>query len=175
NISSKIGLDEKEILLWNKNKGSESAGNLKYALERAKIILWEGHCHVHTAFTPYDVYNVRKRYPGVKIIVHPECTKEVVDIADDFGSTSFIVKYVEEAPKGAVIAIGTEINLVARLANKHRDKKIVELKRSLCPNMYKIDLAKLLGTLENLNDYEVVVPEKIKNDARKALRKMLEV
>ena len=113
-------------------------------------------------------------YPDAKIVVHPECSKEVVELADAAGSTSFIVKYVENAPSGATIIIGTEINLINRLSIENPDKKVLELCYSLCPNMFKISPKNLLWTIKNIGKGNVVsVSGDIKADARIALDRML--
>jgi quinolinate synthase len=112
--------------------------------------------------------------PGARIVVHPECTQEVVALADACGSTGFIVDYVKNALLQTTIIVGTEINLVHRLAMEHPDKRVLELQYSLCPNMFRINLGNLLGTLENLGETHVVtVPEAVKTEARIALDRML--
>ena len=117
---------------------------------------------------------MREKFPEAKIVVHPECTQEVVALADAAGSTSYIVKYVENAPPDTTIIIGTEINLINRLAQEYPDKTVLELHHSLCPNMFKINLNNLLHTLENIGEYNVItVPEDIKADAGLALDRML--
>ncbi len=141
---------------------------------RSKLILWDGYCLVHTRFQLEHILRMKDRYSKAKIVVHPECTEEVVALADAVGSTSFIVKYVEDALPGDTIVIGTEINLVERLAMEHRGKKILALHRSLCPNMFKINLGNLLWTLENIGRINVVTEsEGIRADARLALDRML--
>jgi quinolinate synthase len=118
---------------------------------------------------------MREIHPEGKIVVHPECLEEVVLAADANGSTGFIVSFVEKAQAASTIIIGTELNLVYRLGLMHPDKKVLPLARSLCPNMYRINLNNLLYTLDNLeNDANrVIVPEDIKSDARAALERML--
>ena len=151
-------------------------GNSSKQIKEADVILWKGYCHVHTFFKPEHVLAVREKYPEAVIIVHPECIEEVVDMADADGSTGFIVKFVQEAKPGSTIVIGTEINLVSRLAMENPDKKIFELARSLCPNMYKINLRNLLWTLDNIGKINIVtVPEQIKIEAKVALERMLEI
>jgi len=168
------GFSEKEIILWQNSM--PLGGNTKEDLKNSKIILWDGHCHVHTFFTTDDIKDIRKKFEGVKVIVHPECPRDVLEASDEAGSTGFIVDYVSKAPKGSTIAIGTEINLVSRLAKSNKDKNIIELKRSMCPNMYKINLQNLLSTLKNIDTKEPVdLPLEIKKDAHIALKRMLEV
>ncbi|MFQ5455004.1 MAG: quinolinate synthase NadA [Nitrospirota bacterium] len=174
NIGKRIGIPEDEIIVWDPQKAK--GGNSISEIKRAKIILWNGYCHVHTWFVPEHIERVRKKYPDAAIVVHPECTEEVVDMADYYGSTNFICEFVENAPSGSSIAIGTEINLVSRLAKENPDKNIFELSRSLCPNMYKIGLEDLLWTLENIGDVNLVnVPVDIKKKARTALEMMFTI
>ena len=149
---------------------------------KAQVILWKGFCHVHTNFTVQHVAMTRENYPGVKIVVHPECTEEVVGVADAVGSTSFIAKYVDEAPPGSTIAIGTEINLTSRLADTYPGKTILTLSGQNCPlcvNMFRTSLADLAGCLGKLGDEshssEITVPDAIARDAKVALDRMLEL
>jgi quinolinate synthase len=134
---------------------------------------------VHARFTVEQIEKARADYPGIRVIVHPECTQAVVDAADDFGSTEKIVRVVEEAPPGTRFAIGTEINLVNRLARQHPDKPVFCLDPVVCPcsTMYRIHPAYLRWVLDNLLDGRVVnrivVPEEIKHWARVALDRML--
>lgn len=174
NTADKLGILDDELVLWDPKL--EAGGNEPDDYSNAKIILWKGFCHVHTWFKPRHIKNVRKKHPDVKVVVHPECTREVVKMADANGSTSFIVKYVDDAPPGSVIAVGTEINLVSRLAEGNPDKNVFELSRSLCPNMYKINLNNLCHTLEKLPDVNLVkVEEPTRSNALKALQNMLEI
>jgi quinolinate synthase len=174
NTGNRMGMAPEDMIVWNPEK--PLGGNTAEAIERARLILWDGFCLVHTRFTAADMTDMRARYPDAKIVVHPECTQEVVALADAVGSTSFIVKYVEEAPSGAVILVGTEINLIERLSRQHPDKTVLPLRRSLCPNMYKINPENLLDTLRHLGEKNVVtVPEEVKADARLALNRMLEL
>ena len=138
------------------------------------MILWDGFCLVHTRFKTKQIEAARKKYPEAKVIVHPECSQEVMAAADASGSTSGIVKYVNEAESGATIIIGTEINLVKKLASDLPEKTIIPLIDSMCPNMAKINLSNLLESLENIGAQNVVtVPENIKKDAFLALDRML--
>jgi len=172
NSGNKLGIKPDEMLEWDPEK--PLGGNSEEAIRKAKIILWNGYCLVHTRFRVEHVLKMRRKYPRAKIVVHPECSEDVVSLADAVGSTSFIVKYVEEAAKGETIIIGTEVNLVNRLALENPGKNIFELHYSLCPNMFRINLKNLLCTLENIGEVNViVVPEDIKADARLALRRML--
>jgi quinolinate synthase len=174
NTANALGISHDDAVVYDPE--DELGGLGAGALARARVILWKGYCHVHTHFRPEHVHEVRRRHPGVKVVVHPECTEDVVALSDGVGSTGFIVRYVEEARPGATIAIGTELNLVRRLATEHPEKKIFELARSLCPNMFRIDLRKLLWTLDHLGEVNLVtVPEAVAEDARRALERMLEI
>jgi len=174
NTADKRGIPQNELVLWN--PAEEMGGNEPEDYRKARVILWKGFCHVHTHFTPEHVRKVREEHPGVRVIVHPECVREVVKLADADGSTEFIVNYVKNASPGSVIAIGTEINLVERLARAHPDKKVFPLSRSLCPNMFKISLNNLCHTLENLpNVNRVIVEEPTRSEALAALKRMLEI
>ncbi len=169
-----MGIRPDEMILWNPKK--PLGGNTPDDIKKAKVILWDGYCLVHTRFQVEHVRKMREKFPEAKVVVHPECTQEVVAMADAVGSTSYIVKYVKDAPSDTTIIIGTEINLINRLALEYPDKKIFELYYSLCPNMFKINLKNLLWTLENVGKVNVVtVPEDIKVDARAALERMLDL
>ena len=172
NTGNQMGIPADEMIVWDPHQSL--GGNTPEAIRNARVILWDGYCLVHTRFKVEHVEKMRDRFPEGKIVVHPECTQEVVALADAAGSTSFIVKYVGEAPPGSTIIIGTEINLVKRLALEHPDKNVLDLHYSLCPNMFKINLENLLWTLENIGRVNVVrVPEVTKAGARLALERML--
>jgi quinolinate synthase len=177
NTGIKFGLKPEEMVIWDFSR--ESGGLTAEQIDKAKLILWKGHCHVHTNFKVEHVEQFRKEYPDGKIIVHPECPHDVVDLADANGSTKFIVDYCEQAPSGSVIAIGTEINLINRMAKTYPDKKIFELSGDTCPvcaNMYRTTLNDLAYTLENLDDIKPIrVTEPTKGEALVALEKMLEI
>ena len=148
-------------------------------LQRARMILWKGHCSVHGRFTRACVDDVRARIPGVNVLVHPECQHEVVTAADHVGSTEHIIKMVDEAPAGSAWAIGTELNLVQRLAKRHPDKTVVFLDKTVCfcSTMNRIDLPHLVWTLESLVEGNPVnriqVDEKTAREAKAALEQML--
>ena len=152
-------------------------------LRSAKIILWKGHCSVHQRFLPQHVDAVRAKYPGIQVIVHPECRWEVCQKADAMGSTERLIKLVSNAPEGSMFAIGTEIHLVNRLAKAFapKGKKIITLDDTgcLCTTMYRISPQHLAWALENLVAGRVVnriqVREDVKNWARVALDRMLEI
>lgn len=172
NVGYTLGLTPGEMIVWS--PGKPLGGNSPESVRKARMILWDGYCHVHTRFTVDHIDKMRREFPGAKIVVHPECTHEVVAAADASGSTSFIVKYVQDAPAGSTVVIGTEINLVHRLAHEYPGKKVLDLDNSLCPNMFKINLGNLLQTVSRLGEMNIVsVPEAIAADARLALDRML--
>ncbi|PKK83484.1 MAG: quinolinate synthase [candidate division Zixibacteria bacterium HGW-Zixibacteria-1] len=177
NTGIKYGLKPEEMVIWDFSR--EEGGMTKEQLDNARVILWKGHCHVHTNFKEEHVHEVRQQYPGVKIVVHPECPHEVVRLADAVGSTSFIVNFVRKQPAGTPIAIGTEINLINRLALENPDKKIFELSGQACPvcaNMYRTTLNDLAYCLENLDTMkQIKVPDRIRANTLLALQRMLEV
>jgi quinolinate synthase len=148
-------------------------------LRNAKMILWKGHCSVHGRFTKKSVDDVRARVPEVNVLVHPECTHEVVTAADHVGSTEYIIKMLDAAEPGSSWAIGTELNLVQRLANAHPDKNIMFLDKAVCycSTMNRIDLPHLVWTLESLVKGEVInqikVDEETAHYAKLALDQML--
>ena len=173
-LSSLSGGKELRSVTWDPY--SPGGGAVESCLRSADAILWKGHCHVHTLFSTDHVQAARARYPGCSVVVHPECRPEVVSLADGSGSTSFIKDFAESAPAGSIVVIGTEINMVSRLAKAMPERVIVPLARSLCPNMFRISPAKLLWTLENLGEVnEVFVPDDTARDARTALERMLSI
>jgi quinolinate synthase len=172
NTANQMGIARDEMIVWNPE--DSLGGNTPEAVKRARVILWDGYCLVHTRFQVQHILGMREKFPEAKIVVHPECTEEVVALADAVGSTSFIVKYVEKAPAHSTIIIGTEVNLVSRLAHENPEKTVLDLHYSLCPNMFKISPRNLLWTLENIGQVNVItVPEDTKADARLALNRML--
>ena len=152
-------------------------------LRAAKVILWKGHCSVHQRFLPEHVDKVRAKYPGIQVIVHPECRLEVCEKADALGSTERLIKIVQDAPAGSTFAIGTEIHLVNRLAKEFapQGKKIITLDDTgcLCTTMYRISPQHLAWALENLIEGRVVNRIQVRDDvkywARVALDRMLEI
>jgi quinolinate synthase len=156
-------------------------GNTPERLREAKFLLWKGHCSVHKRFTVEQIEAARAAHPDVRVIVHPECTLDVVQAADDAGSTEYIIKAVTAGAPGSVWAVGTEINLVRRLANELPDRTVVCLDDQICPcsTMYRIHPTFLCWVLERLVAGEVVnqvrVPDAVAEWARVALRRMLEV
>ena len=172
-------LEVKEIALWQREK---QMGDLSEdGIRNAKILAWNGFCPVHARFSSKDIDDLRERYPEIKIIVHPEVPEQVAQKADLIGSTSFIVKQIEDSPSGSVWGIGTEIHLVGRLAKQHPDKKIflIGTPICMCSMMDRISPQYLLWVLESLLEGEVVnrvkVPEKVKIAALKALNRMYEL
>ena len=172
-----LGLSLEDCVLWNPWK--EMGGLTREELERAKVILWRGHCSVHGRFSKDSIDDVRSRIPEVKILVHPECTHEVVTHADFVGSTEYIIKTIQAAPSGSAWAIGTEFNLVSRLAKAHPDKNIVYLDKTLCycSTMNRIDLPHLVWVMESLVAGHVVnqikVDSRVKKLSQLALERML--
>lgn len=150
------------------------------AWEKVKVILWKGHCSVHEKFNVQHIENLRKRDPEINIIVHPECTFDVVQASDFSGSTNYIINKINEAPAGSKWAIGTEMNLVQRIISEHSDKQIESLNPFMCPclTMNRIDLPHLLWSLEKLEAGEIVnhiaVPHNITRNAVLSLERMLE-
>lgn len=177
NVGRQMGIPDDRIVVWDFR--ADDGGIDPDRLRNARLILWKGHCHVHTNFKPEHVEEVRRRFPGVKVVVHPECVWEVVSRADAVGSTKFIVNYIDSQPPGSIIAVGTEINLINRMAHAHPDIRIFELSGQTCPvcaNMYRTTMADLANTVENLDVFDrIVVKDEIKADARLALNRMLEV
>ncbi|MCK5098859.1 MAG: quinolinate synthase NadA, partial [Desulfobacteraceae bacterium] len=172
NTANALGIPKDEMIVWDPEK--PFGGNTEESIKKAKVILWKGYCLVHTRFKVHDMKEMRSKYPEAKIVVHPECTEDVVALSDAVGSTSFIVNYVENAEPGATIIIGTEINLIERLDGEYDDKTIIPLKKSLCPNMFKINLENLLHTLDNIGKINIIsVENTIKKDAKIALDRML--
>jgi len=176
-IAIKLGINPDEIVVWDFSR--DDGGISEEEVDRAKVILWKGHCHVHTNFKAEHVHNVREKYPDVRVIVHPESPHEVARLADGSGSTAYIVNYCQEAPPGSTIAIGTEINLINRMAIEHPDKTIFELSGQTCPvcaNMYRTTINDLLYTLENYADIKPIsVSDPTRSEALLALEKMLQI
>jgi quinolinate synthase len=172
-----LGLELEDCVVYNPLK--PNGGLTREELRAAKMILWRGHCSVHGRFTAAQVEAVRARVPGVQVLVHPECTHEVVGQADLVGSTEYIIRTIEAAPAGSSWAIGTELNLVRRLAEAHPDKLITFLESTVCycATMNRIDLPHLVQTLESLVRGEVVnqitVEPTVAAHARTALDRML--
>jgi quinolinate synthase len=179
NTGLKMGIPEDEMIVWDPFK--PMGGHTPEAIRRSRVILWKGHCSVHTRFTPGQIQESRDKYPDVNVIVHPECTREAVDAADYVGSTEYIIKMVSEGAPGSAWGIGTEINLVNRLAKENPDKTVFCLDPIVCPcaTMYRIHPAYLLWVLDGLMAGLVINPIKVDGqtaiDARVALQRMLDV
>jgi quinolinate synthase len=173
----RLGFELTDCVVWNPWKAN--GGLTDDEIRSAKIILWRGHCSVHGRFTIENVNEMRGRVPGVQILVHPECQFEVVSAADVVGSTESIIKTIENAPQGSSWAIGTELNLVKRLAQDNPEKQITFLDKTVCycSTMNRIDLPHLVWAMESLVRGKVInqiqVPEKIAKAARVALERML--
>ena len=151
NTAFAMGVPLAQMPVWNPH-ADEFGGNTKEALLASKVLLWQGHCSVHAMFRAEHVDQFRAKFPGIKILVHPECTREVVAKADVYGSTGKIIREVEAAPLGTKWAIGTELHLVNRLKQEHPEQEIHFLSPvvCMCATMYRIDLAHLCWSLENL-------------------------
>jgi quinolinate synthase len=180
NTAWRMGFDpERDMVVWDPFR--PNGGNTPERLREAKFLLWKGHCSVHKRFTVEQIEAARANHPDVRVIVHPECTLDVVQAADDAGSTEYIIKAVTAGAPGSVWAVGTEINLVRRLANELPDRTVVCLDDQICPcsTMYRIHPTFLCWVLERLVAGEVVnqvrVPDAVAEWARVALRRMLEV
>jgi quinolinate synthase len=172
-----MGMSLDDCVVYNPHK--PGGGVTPERLRAARMILWRGHCSVHGRFSLDSVEDVRARIPGVNVLVHPECKHEVVRAADQVGSTEYIIKALEAAPAGSSWAVGTELNLVRRLAKAHPDKRIVFLDRTVCfcSTMNRIDLPHLVWALESLADGKVVnriqVDRETEANAKLALTRML--
>ncbi|WP_405580606.1 quinolinate synthase NadA [Streptomyces sp. NBC_01190] len=172
-----MGLSLDDCVVYNPHK--PGGGLTAEQLRNAKMILWRGHCSVHGRFSLESVADVRARIPGVNVLVHPECKHEVVTAADYVGSTEHIIQRLAEAPAGSAWALGTELNLVRRLAKAHPDKRIAFLDKTVCfcSTMNRIDLPHLVWTLESLADGTVVnriqVDAETEYFAKLALEQML--
>ncbi|MBV9663597.1 MAG: quinolinate synthase NadA, partial [Actinobacteria bacterium] len=165
--------------VWNPRL--DLGGNTEADLKAATLILWKGHCSVHQRFKVEHVEAARREQPGVQVVVHPECAHDVVALADQVGSTDYIIKAVDAAAPGTSLAIGTEIHLVQRLAAEHPDKTVFSLDPLICPcsTMFRIDDAHLAWVLEGLVEGEVrnriTVDADTAQWARVALERMLEI
>lgn len=177
NTAFELGIPLDQMAVWDPiNEQLEFDGNI----DAVKVILWKGHCSVHENFTVKNIEYVRQAKPHMKIIVHPECTREVVALADDNGSTKYIIDKIEASEKGSAWAIGTEMNLVNRLIQNHPDKEIISLNPYMCPclTMNRIDVPHLLWSLESIVENEQInriqVDSKTTNEAILALNRMLQ-
>ena len=177
NTGFEMGIPLDEMVLWNWRR--PDGGLTREQIERAKVILWQGHCSTHQRFSVEQIEKARREYPGINVIVHPECKWEVVQAADDSGSTEKIIKTVSSAPAGTSWAVGTEINLVNRLAHDNPDKTVFCLDPVVCPcsTMYRIHPAYLTWVLEGLVEGHVINEIRVDDETRKwslvALERML--
>jgi quinolinate synthase len=181
NTGYKLGIPLIEMVVWDPyllNGGLDAE-----RLRKARVILWKGHCSVHQRFLPEHVDNVRAKYPGIRVIVHPECRWEVCQKADGIGSTEGLLKMIREAPAGTMFAVGTEIHLVNRMGKEFaaQGKKVITLDDSgcLCTTMFRISPQHLCWALENLVEGNVVNQIKVRDDVKRwakvALDRMLEI
>ncbi|MFF2052298.1 quinolinate synthase NadA [Leifsonia sp. NPDC058194] len=177
NTAKAMGVPLEQMPLWNPRKAW--GGTDEQTLQDARVILWHGFCSVHKRFTVGQIENARAEFPDVRVIVHPECPMDVVDAADEYGSTDYIVKAIQAAPAGSTFAIGTEINLVQRLAAQFPQHTIFCLDSVVCPcsTMYRIHPGYLAWVLEGLVRGEVYnqvsVAADVAEPARVALERML--
>lgn len=176
NTAADLGVGLDEMAIWN-----PISDTLEYEgdFSKIKVILWKGHCSVHENFTVRNVIDIRHQFPDMKIIVHPECRREVVELADEAGSTSYIINAIENAESGLQWAVGTEMNLVNRLIKNHPEQHIISLNPQMCPclTMNRIDLPHLvwsLDTLEETSGHNLIkVSEPIARNAKLVLEHML--
>lgn len=180
NTALKMGITNDQMPVWDPY-ADDLGGNTEDAYRNSKVILWKGHCSVHQMFRASHVEQFRVKIPGIKILVHPECMQEVNDIADISGSTSKIIDVVKKSPAGTKWAIGTELHLVNRLKQEHPEQEIHFLSPvvCMCATMYRIDLAHLCWSLENLANNtmvnQIVVDPETANWSLVALERMLQV
>ena len=169
-----LGLTLNDCVLWNPWK--PNGGLTDDQIKKSKVILWRGHCSVHGRFSIQNINDVRQQVPGVKVLVHPECQHEVVSNADVVGSTEMIIKTVRESAPGSKWAIGTELNLVSRLANENLDKQVVFLDKTVCycSTMNRIDLPHLVWVMESLVSGRLVNQIKVEAEVAKYAKVALE-
>jgi quinolinate synthase len=177
NTGYAMGIPLDKMVLWNWRL--PNGGLTAEQVERAKVILWQGHCSTHQRFNVQQIEKAQEEHPGINVIVHPECRWDVVRAADDSGSTEKIIRVVSEAPAGTTWGVGTEINLVNRLAKQHPDKTIFCLDPVVCPcsTMYRIHPAYVAWVLEGLTQGHVINEIRVDDETRKwslvALERML--
>ncbi|SDE51731.1 quinolinate synthetase [Paenibacillus sp. cl6col] len=179
NTAYDLGIPLRDMALWDPELGELVTD--REDVQAIQVILWKGHCSVHEKFTVDNIRSVRERDPEIQIIVHPECSREVVALSDYAGSTKYIIDTINAAEPGTKWAVGTEMNLVNRIIHTHPDKQIESLNPNMCPclTMNRIDLPHLLWSLEQIDQGKpvgiITVPESIKVDAVKALDRMLQI
>ena len=180
NTARQLKIPSEEIVKINRDLTIEPERDI----ENVRLFIWDGFCYVHKVFTTDDISKLRERYPGIKIIVHPECDEEVVNSSDISGSTQKIYQIIKDSSQGSIWGVGTEFNFVSRIAEDFKDKKIIPLRNSHCINMEKINLENLAQSLSSILDnktgkaelkFEVKVHEEFELHARKALKKMIEI
>jgi quinolinate synthase len=179
NTGFELGYRAVDMAVWNPRR--DQGGLDDVTIKSSRLLLWKGHCSVHQRFKPAHVDAFRAEHPDGIVVVHPECSHEVVEVADRVGSTDFIIQAVAEAPSGSVIGVGTEIHLVKRLDDETPDKTVVSLDPLVCPcsTMFRIDAAHLAWVLEGLVEGEVrnriTVDRETAVWARVALERMLAI
>ncbi len=179
NTANAMGFPREDMIVWDPFQ--PNGGNTRDKIEKAKLILWKGHCSVHQMFQPPHVDYFRKQFPDIQIIVHPECHEDVVNKADLVGSTEFIIRTVTNAKPGTIWGVGTELNLVNRLKAELTDRQVYFLSPMVCrcATMFRIDAPHLCWTMENLAEGNVVnhiqVPDDEKPLARLALDRMMDL
>jgi len=179
NTALEMGIAESAMCCWD-DTAAPFGGNSAEQIQSSRIILWNGYCCVHQKFLPEHIDAIREAYAGIRVIVHPECRRDVVEKADESGSTSFILNRITESPAGSSWAVGTESRFVERLAKQNPDKTVVNLasQPSYCDTMGLIEVPKLAATLESVESGQpkniIHVDEGTATDARLCLRRMLE-
>jgi quinolinate synthase len=178
NTAYNLGISLDEMAVWNPIQNKLEFDG---PVEKVKVILWKGHCSVHENFTVENVQNVREKYPDMKIIVHPECSREVVAVSDMAGSTNYIINAIENSEPGTSWAIGTEQNLVNRIINRYPDRHIISLNPYMCAcmTMNRIDLPHLAWCLDSIeqgdNQNIIKVEDAVAEKAKLALDRMLQL
>tara|TARA_R110000868_G_scaffold164359_19_gene396958 strand:- start:1395 stop:2504 length:1110 start_codon:yes stop_codon:yes gene_type:complete len=179
NTCYKLGIGLDEMVVYNPNM--RNGGLTAEQVAKAKVILWYGYCSVHQGFNKQQIIDLKKREPDRTVIVHPECSFDVVQAADDAGSTAYIIDQIEKAPAGSKFAVGTEINLVGRLQAKHSDKSIISLSpyQCLCTTMYRVRPRWLLASFRAIKENKPINIIKVSDDVKKsslvALERMLAI
>lgn len=174
NTAKQLGIDEREIALVSQD------GRLLSNNPQARLFLWDGFCPTHKVFTAAQVESLRSSYPGIKLMVHPECTKEVVSLSDLSASTEGMAKAIASSPAGSVLGVGTEYRFIERMIHENPDKKIIPLEKKCCRNMDLITPDKLLKVLKALKEgseeeFRISISERDADDARRALSTMIEI
>lgn len=179
NTAFQMGIPLSKMVVYNPNL--KNGGLTPQEIDEAKVILWYGFCSVHQGFTKEQILKIKNSEPDMQVIVHPECSYDVFSNADDAGSTSYIIEKIKNAPKGAKFAVGTEINLVNRLAKEFPDKKIISLSpyQCLCTTMYRVRPRWLLASFRAIKENKpiniITVDEQTKISSLKALDRMLQI